>query len=159
MNAQRNLCLLAVVDDPGEAGQLQLAVQQIGFAVKLHIVSDYLEALQFLRQQGERFQCAPRPDLILLDIKMPGQEYLAFLVTAKQDEHLRAIPVVVMSASELEADVCAAYHHGAAGYVLKPADINEFAGTINKLGQYWFERIRLPENCSACTDATKAINE
>lgn len=150
MIAQRNLHLLVVADDPG-AHQLQRAVQQSGFVAELHVVGDGPEALQFLHQQGERFQRAPRPDLILLDIRTPGQG-LESLAAIKQDERLRAIPVVIMSTSELEADVRAAYRLGAAGYVLKPADIDELAGTINKLGQYWFEQIRLPENFETCSD-------
>ena len=147
MNDQRSLRLLAMVGNPGDARQLQRAMQQTGLAVELHFVGDGIEALQFLRRQGDRFLHAPRPDLVLLDTDMSGRDGLAFLATIKQDEHLRAIPVAIMSASEIEADVCAAYRAGAAGYILKPADIDEFAAAIDKLVQYWFGRMRLPENC------------
>jgi CheY-like chemotaxis protein len=152
MNKRRTLNLLLVTDDPGDVGHLQMAVQQSGYAVELHVARDALSALQFLRRQGTRFQHAPRPDLILLDINTPGEETLETLAAVKQDNLLRAIPVVVISTSERESDVHAAYRLGAAGYVIKPADINEFADTFNKLAQYWFERTKLPENCTAHTD-------
>lgn len=151
MSNPHSLHLLAVGDTPGDARQLRLAMQRIGLAVELHFVGDALEALQFLRRQGDRFLRAPRPDLVLLDTDMPGQDGLAFLATIKQDEHLRAIPVVIMTTSEIEADVRAAYRTGAAGYILKPADIDEFAAAIDKLVQYWFGRMRLPENCETRT--------
>jgi CheY-like chemotaxis protein len=63
----------------------------------------------------------------------------------KQDERLRAIPVVVVTTSWLNADVLAAYQCGAAGYVTKPTDVNQFAATILKLCEYWLALVRLPE--------------
>jgi CheY-like chemotaxis protein len=159
MNGRRSLCLLVVAEDPCYVGPLRLAVEQSGFAGELFVVSDGLEALRFLRRQGGRFQRTPRPDLIFLDIKMPGQAGLAFLATVKQDEQLRAIPVVILTAWAIEADVRAAYRLGVAGYVVKPADIQEFASAINKLCQYWFGRMRLPENCETGTGACMGNNE
>lgn len=146
MNGQRSLCLLAVANDSDDARRLQLAVRRTGIAVELCVVGDGLEALQLLRRQGDAFRRAARPDLILLDTGAASQDGLAFLAAVKQDERLRAIPVVIMNASEVEADVRAAYQLGAAGYILKPADIDEFAGVIDKLARYWFGRMRLPEN-------------
>ena len=146
MSEQRNLHVLIVEDEPGDERLMRLALRQGGFAVDLSTVSDGHEAQRFLRREGERFGHASRPDLILLDLKMPGQNGLEFLAAVKQDERLRAIPVVVITTSTLDADVLAAYQHGAAGYVQKPTDINEFIGAIEKLGQYWFNLVRLPEN-------------
>ena len=146
MSEQRELRVLIVEDEPGDAHLMQLALRKCGFAIEMTAVGDGTEALQLLRRQGERFRAAPRPDLILLDLKMPGQSGLDFLVAAKQDERLRAIPVVIVTTSLLDADVTAAYRAGAAGYVPKSADLNEFMAAINVLGQYWFRLARLPLN-------------
>ncbi len=146
MNQQQNLRVLIVEDEPGDARLMQLALQKNGFAIEMSVACDGNEALQMLRREGERFRAASRPDLILLDLKMPGQGGLGFLQAAKRDERLRAIPVVVVTTSMLDADVSAAYCYGAAGYVPKSTDLNEFMAAINILGQYWFRLARLPRN-------------
>lgn len=146
MKENRALRLLIVEDEPGDARLMQLAMQKNGYVVELHGASDGFEALRFLRREGEQFCQAPRPDMILLDLKMPGLNGLEFLAEMKQDQHLRAIPVVVITTSALDADVLAAYQCGAAGYVPKPTDINEFVAAIHQLGEYWFRLVRLPEN-------------
>ncbi|MFA7280206.1 MAG: response regulator [Sterolibacterium sp.] len=146
MNELRQLRLLIVEDEPGDARLMQLAMQKNKYDVELHGASDGLEALRFLRREGEQFSQAPRPDMILLDLKMPGLGGLEFLAQIKQDERLRIIPVVVITTSALDADVAAAYKLGAAGYVPKPTDINEFVTAIRKFGEYWFKLVRLPAN-------------
>jgi CheY-like chemotaxis protein len=147
MSEQRDLRVLVVDDEPGDARLMQLALRNCGFAIDTSVASDGVEALQMLRRQGARFHAAARPDLILLDLKMPGQSGLVFLQALKQDERLRAIPVVIVTTSMLESDVLAAYRCGAAGYVPKSADLNEFMAAISILGQYWFRLARLPLNC------------
>ncbi len=146
MSERQELRVLIVEDEPGDARLMQLALRKCGFAIEMNAVGDGVEALQMLRREGERFRAAPRPDLILLDLKMPGQSGLDFLVAAKQDERLRAIPVVIVTTSLLNADVFAAYRAGAAGYVPKSADLSEFMAAVNILGQYWFRLARLPLN-------------
>lgn len=146
MKKQRILRLLLVEDEPGDMRLMQLALQKNNFTVELHAVTDGLKALQFLRREGGSFNVAPRPDIILLDLKMPGQSGLEFLDILKQDANLCAIPVVVITTSALNADVLEAYRLGAAGYVLKHTDMNEFVAAIRKIGQYWFHLVRLPEN-------------
>lgn len=145
MNENRNPKILLVEDEPGDARLMQLALHKHSHADLYH-ASDGYEALCFLRRQGERFADVPRPDLILLDIKMPGQGGLEFLQVAKQDADLCAIPVVAITTSALEADVSEAYRLGAAGYILKPADLNEFVAAVRDLCQYWFKRVRLPRD-------------
>jgi CheY-like chemotaxis protein len=146
MSEQRILRVLIVEDEPGDARLMQLALQKGGFAIEIDVSADGTEALRRLRREGEPFRAAPRPDLILLDLKMPGQSGLGFLEALKRDGHLRAIPVVIVTTSTLDADVLAAYRCGAAGYVPKSADLNEFMAAINVLGQYWFRLARLPLN-------------
>jgi len=146
MNDKPNLRVLIVEDEPGDARLMQLALRKCGFAIEMSVAGDGVDALRMLRREGERYRLAPRPDLILLDLKMPGQSGLGFLEAVKQDECLRAIPVVIVTTSMLDADVLASYRAGAAGYVPKSTDINEFIAAINILGQYWFRLARLPLN-------------
>ena len=144
MTPPRTLHILLVEDEPGDVGLMRMALKRSGFPLGLYCIEDGLLALDCLRQQGERFRHAPRPDLILLDLKMPGQGGLETLRAIKQNDDLRAIPVVVMTASALEADVAAAYQLGAAGFVQKPVDLNDFMAAIQTLGEYWFALVRLP---------------
>jgi CheY-like chemotaxis protein len=138
--------LLIVEDEPGDARLMQLAIVKNGFATEMSSAADGREAMRCLRREGARWAGAVHPDLILLDLKMPGQGGLEFLAAIKQDETLRAIPVVVVTTSLLEADVRRAYELGAAGYVQKPADLREFIATVRILGEYWFKLVRLPQN-------------
>lgn len=138
--------LLIVEDEPGDARLMQLAIVRNGFATEMSSAADGREAMRCLRREGASWTGAVHPDLILLDLKMPGQGGLEFLAAIKQDEALRAIPVVVVTTSLLEADVRRAYELGAAGYVQKPADLREFIATVRILGDYWFKLVRLPQN-------------
>lgn len=138
--------LLIVEDEPGDARLMQLAIVKNGFAVEMKEAADGREAMRYLHREGPLWVGAARPDLILLDIKMPGQGGLEFLAAIKQDATLRAIPVVVVTTSLLEADVRRAYELGAAGYVQKPADLREFIATVRILGDYWLKLVCLPQN-------------
>lgn len=138
--------VLMVEDEAGDARLLQLALRHNGFALDIHHVRDGYEALCYLRHDEPPWQSCARPDLILLDLKMPRLGGLEFLALIKQDEDLRAIPVVAVSSSVCEADVRSAYELGAAGYMLKPADLQEFVTMVRTLGEYWFRLVRLPHN-------------
>ena len=146
MSEKRNVQILIVEDEAGDARLMELALHKSGFAMDLSTVNDGHEALRFMRREDERFLQAPRPDLVLLDLKMPGQSGLEFLAAMKQDARLCAIPVVVVTTSALDADVSASYLGGVAGYISKPNDMNEFVAAISKLCQYWCNLVRLPEN-------------
>ncbi|MFZ4536662.1 response regulator [Propionivibrio sp.] len=136
--------ILLVEDEPGDARLMQMAIRKSGYPLDLQRVEDGLTALECLSQQGERFRSSLRPDLILLDLKMPGKGGIETLQAIKQSVNLRAIPVVVITTSALEADVSAAYRHGAAGFVPKPTDLIEFVAVVKTLLDYWLMLVRLP---------------
>ncbi|WP_300327805.1 response regulator [Accumulibacter sp.] len=146
VDSQRSNRMLMVEDEAGDARLLQLAMRQSGFSADIDHVWDGYEALDYLRRAGQQRQRAPRPDLIVLDLKMPRLSGLDFLALIKQDGDLRAIPVVVFSSSLLETDVRSAYELGAAGYLIKPADFQELISMVRILGEYWFTLVRLPHN-------------
>lgn len=132
--------VLLVEDDPADAHLVQLAFRDNRMLVNLQIASDGLEALALLKDAA-----APlRPALILLDLNMPRMDGREFLGAVKSDPALRNIPTVVLTTSDVERDVVASYGLGAAGYVTKPMDMDQFTEVIRSLTDYWFSLVRLP---------------
>ncbi|MCA1906894.1 MAG: response regulator [Magnetospirillum sp.] len=135
--------ILLVEDDPGDAGLTRAALAQAKLLCNLHHVCDGVEALEFLRKQGT-YRDKPTPHLILLDLNMPrmgGREVLEVLRT---DPQLHKIPVVVLTTSDVEADIEASYQLGANSFITKPVDIDQFIESVKAMGDYWFSVVRLP---------------
>jgi len=137
--------VLLVEDEPADANLVRAALKEGKVLCHLHHAIDGVEALAFLRRQGERHREAPQPDLILLDLNMPRMNGREFLAAVKADEALEAIPVVVLTTSDVERDVVASYKLGAAGYITKPVDMEQFIDAIRQLNDYWFVLTRLPK--------------
>ncbi len=142
----RTMHILLVEDEAGDARLLRLAILRNGFNAVIHDAADGHEALRFLRRDGQCWPGVTHPDLIMVDLEMPGQSGLDFLAAVKQDDGLRVIPVIVVTSSLLEANVRAAYRLGAAGYVHKPVALEDLTATVATLGEYWFRLVRLPHN-------------
>lgn len=136
--------ILLAEDEPADAHLVKTALTQNRILAELHVVTDGRRALEFLRREGAHNAHAPRPDLILLDLNMPRMDGRECLAQLKQDPHLKTIPVVVLTTSETARDVEAAYALGAAGFITKPMDIQQFFAAIATLGTYWIQLVRLP---------------
>ncbi|CAA7617787.1 Response regulator rcp1 [Magnetospirillum sp. LM-5] len=136
--------ILLVEDDLADAHLVRLAIGEEGGKVAVHHVLDGLEAFEFLKRSEPRFATAPRPDLILLDLNMPRMDGREFLAEVRHSPDLMDIPVVVLTTSDVERDVLASYQLGAAGYVVKPVDLDEFTQAMRRLQDYWFALTRLP---------------
>ncbi|ADH86197.1 response regulator [Desulfurivibrio alkaliphilus] len=136
--------VLLVEDEPADAHLVQLGLEENEAPCRLHHVKDGLVALDFLRRQGESFASAPRPHLILLDLNMPRMNGRELLAELKADPGLAAIPVVILTTSDSPQDVEASFQAGAAGYIVKPAGMEEFNAALKGLERYWFELVRLP---------------
>ncbi|MGP8049307.1 MAG: response regulator [Desulfobaccales bacterium] len=137
--------ILLVEDDPADVELTQYSLKKSKLLVNLHVVGDGAEALAFLRREG-KFGQAPRPDLILLDLNMPGMDGRTFLTKMKMDDNLKAIPVVVLTTSQAEEDVVKSYGLGANCYITKPVGLDEFSKVVNAIGDFWFTMVRLPNN-------------
>lgn len=137
--------ILLVEDELGDANLVRTALKANKVFCNLHHVLDGLEALDFLHRKGERNSNAPQPDLILLDLNMPRMNGREFLAAVKADDALAAIPVVVLTTSDVERDVVASYKLGASGYITKPVDMEQFIDAIRQIDQYWFMVARLPK--------------
>lgn len=135
--------ILLVEDEAADAHLVRLAFEEGKLLADLNHVTDGVEALAFLRRQG-KYSNAPLPDVILLDLNMPRMDGRQFLEHVKADPVLHRIPVVVMTTSDAETDLIAAYHHNAAGYIVKPVDLDEFLRKVRGFGDYWISIVRLP---------------
>lgn len=137
--------ILLVEDEESDANLVRAALKENRVYCNLHHVLDGVDALAFLRSEGDVGRGAVRPDLILLDLNMPRMNGREFLEAIKADEELRTIPVVVLTTSDVERDVVASYKLGAAGYVTKPVDMDQFIDAVRQLDNYWFVLARLPK--------------
>lgn len=135
--------ILLVEDEPADANLVRAALKAGKVLCNLHHAVDGVEALDFLHKKGP-FSTVPTPDLILLDLNMPRMNGREFLAAAKADEVLDSIPVVVLTTSDVERDIVTSYKLGAAGYITKPVDMEQFIDAIRQIGNYWFALARLP---------------
>jgi len=133
-------------DDPEDCLLARHAFKEHRLANDLRIVEDGQELLDYLHRRG-RFstpESAPRPGLILLDLKMPRKDGREALKELKADPDLRRIPVVVMTSSKAEEDVLRSYDLGVNSFITKPVTFEGLVQTVKTLSQYWFEVVQLP---------------
>jgi CheY-like chemotaxis protein len=136
--------VLLVEDDPGDVLLIREAFEDNKVANRLHVVSDGVEALAFMRREGE-YADVPRPDLVLLDLNLPRKDGREVLQEVKGDETLRMIPVVVLTTSAAEEDVLRSYDLHANAYVTKPVDFDRFIGVVRQIDQFFVSVVKLPK--------------
>jgi len=137
--------ILLAEDNPGDVMLTKKALQQGKLTNNLHVVTDGVEALDFLRQNDE-YADEPRPDLILLDLNMPRKDGQDVLKELKNDDDLCRIPVVVLTSSESEEDIAKSYELSANAYLTKPVDFDGFIEIVARLENFWFQVVKLPES-------------
>ncbi len=139
MDALETTVVLLVEDEPGDQKLIRNALANQGMVNKLYVVESGEEALEYLQRSKCSDAESPRPNLILLDLNMPGMGGKEFLKRIKADNDLCSIPVVVLTVSDAEIDIKESYKLNAAGYVQKSAGLEEFQKVVSKLAKYWFE--------------------
>ena len=137
--------ILLVEDNEGDARLALEAMRDSKIRNTLHHVLDGDEALAFLRRAG-RFVDAPRPDLILLDLNLPGKSGQEVLAEIKADPELRRIPVVILTVSSGEADVLKSYDLHANCFITKPIDLMQFMTVVKSIEDFWLTIVRLPSD-------------
>jgi CheY-like chemotaxis protein len=135
--------ILLVDDDPGDTLMIREAFEDNKVHNELSCVSDGVDALRFLRREGE-FADAPRPDLILLDLNLPRKDGREVLAEIKSDSTLSRIPVVVLTTSEAEEDILRSYALHANAYVTKPVDFDRFIAVVRQIDEFFVEVVKLP---------------
>lgn len=139
----RPIEILLVEDSPSDTELTIEAIKDFKVSNHVSVVEDGVQALQFLRRQGAYAE-APRPDLIMLDLNLPRKDGREVLADIKGDEHLKAIPIVVLTTSRAERDILHAYQLNANCYITKPVDFNQFLDVIRTVESFWLYVVTLP---------------
>jgi chemotaxis family two-component system response regulator Rcp1 len=135
--------VLLVEDSPGDVRLTREALQESVSPIHLHVVSDGVEAMAFLRREGEHV-AAPRPDFILLDLNLPKMDGREVLARIKEDDGLRSIPVVILTTSDAEADIVRSYQLQANAYLCKPVQLTAFENLVASTTDFWLTKVKLP---------------
>jgi len=135
--------ILLVEDNPGDVRLTEEAFREGQIRNTLHVVTDGVEALEFLNRRGE-YADAPFPDLILLDLNLPRKNGDEVLEEISADPELARIPVIVLTGSSAEEDVVRSYDLAANAYLTKPVDPEEFIETVRSFQEFWLSVVRLP---------------
>ena len=145
MNRVTPTRILLVEDDQGDQKLIKTSLKNQGITNELHFSNSADEALDFLYSGEDANGGNPYPDLILLDLNMPGMGGKEFLKKIKTDESLKQIPVVILTTSNAEPDIIDSYRLQAAGYIHKPATLDVFKQVAEQIGKYWFTLCKLPD--------------
>lgn len=135
--------ILLVEDNPADVRLTREALKEEKIHNHLSVVSDGVEALAFLRQEGRHGKAA-RPDLILLDLNLPRKDGREVLAEIKSDEKLKLIPVVVLTTSDADRDILQSYRLHANCYIKKPLDLNQFSMVVKSIREFWLSIVKLP---------------
>jgi CheY-like chemotaxis protein len=130
--------ILLVEDDLRDVELTMTALEEHHLANKVEVVHDGTQALDYLYHRGKfKIRAPGNPVVVLLDNKMPKVSGLEVLKIMKADEHLKLIPVVVLTSSRETPDLIEFYKHGVNAYVVKPVDFSEFMKAVRQVGVFW----------------------
>jgi CheY-like chemotaxis protein len=135
--------ILLVEDNPGDVRLTIEAFKDGKVFHTMHVATDGVEALAFLRHEGQYVQ-APRPDIILLDLNLPRKDGREVLQEIKGDDNLKRIPVVILTTSAAEQDILESYNLHANCYITKPVDLDQFLKVVHWVEDFWLTIVRLP---------------
>lgn len=141
--ASRPAEILLVEDNPGDVRLATEALKGGALPVSVCVVEDGLEAMAYLHQEG-RYAEAARPDLILLDLNLPGMNGHEVLVEIKGDQVLKRIPVIILSISVAEEDLLRAYDSHANAFISKRVNLEQFRNALRAVELFWFLTVKLP---------------
>jgi CheY-like chemotaxis protein len=136
--------VLLVEDSPGDVRLTKEAFRAANASIHLHVASDGIEAIAFLKREGPHVD-APRPDLILLDLNLPKMDGREVLTHIKEDDRLKTIPTVILTTSDSEADVAKSYQLQANCYLSKPVQFDAFENLVKSINDFWLTKVKLPQ--------------
>jgi CheY-like chemotaxis protein len=133
------LVILLVEDNEAHAELVLRSMKDNRVANIIYIADDGQKALDFLFHSGtyKEMNTSPRPNLILLDLRLPKVDGLIVLKTIKETPGLMQIPVVILTSSDAESDIAKSYDYHANSYVVKPFDFKKFTQAMQEIGSYW----------------------
>ena len=139
----RPIKILLVEDNPGDALLAKVAFEKSRSAIEIQVAADGVEAIDFLYKKGS-FAGAETPDLILLDLNLPGKSGIEILEDIKKDELLKVIPVIVLTTSQAKWDILKCYSLHANCFVNKPLGFDSFDKIVASIEDFWCATVRLP---------------
>lgn len=137
----RSVNILLIEDNEGDVILTKRAFKQAKFLNNLSVVKSGEKALDFIKSANE--SDSPLPDLIILDLNLPGMDGQEVLSVIKNSEETKHIPVIVLSSSKAQQDVVKSYSLHANAYMLKPVSLEGFQDAIQKIGNFWFDLVVL----------------
>ena len=137
--------ILLVEDNPGDVRLAIEALKEAKVRNNLHVVEDGVEAMAFLRKEGQ-YTAVPRPDVVLLDLNLPKKDGREVLAEIKADDNLKRIPVVILTVSKAEEDILKTYNLHANCYITKPLDLDQFLSVVKSIEDFWLTIVTLPPN-------------
>lgn len=135
--------ILLIEDQPAAARLTLEAIRETAIAKELTTLHNGQEVTEFFGRLG-RFAKTRRPELILLDLHLPGKDGLEILADLKKDPLLCTIPVIVLTTSAATSEVRDAYGLHANGYIVKPQSYDRLLATCQAIGEFWFGVATLP---------------
>ncbi len=143
MNSLKTIDILLVEDSPGDVRLTQEALKEGKVKNDLHVVSDGVEAMAFLRKKG-KYKNASTPDMILLALNLPKKSGHEVLKEIKTDENLKKIPVVILTVSKDEEDIIKSYNLYANCFITKPVNLQQFLSIVKSIEDFWLTIVKLP---------------
>ena len=140
--------VLLIEDSPGDVRLTKEAFRTANPRIHLHVASDGVEAMTFLRQEGVHMN-SPRPDLILLDLNLPKMDGREVLARIKEDDLLKTIPTVILTTSDAEVDIAKSYQLQANCYLNKPVQLDAFELLVKSINDFWLTEVKLPKTATA----------
>ena len=143
---ENGLVILLVEDSEADIKITLRAFSRGSIKTDVYVARDGVEALEYLRNEGKfrDKEKNPRPGLVLLDIKMPKKDGFQVLKEIKGDPQLDFIPVIMLTSSKDEEDIVRSYRTGAASYIQKPIDYDNFIKVVDGFNYYWHIINKLP---------------
>jgi len=131
--------ILLVEDNPDDVVLTLRALKKNNIMNQVVVAKDGVEALDYLFGTGqyEGRDLNNKPQIVLLDLKLPKIDGLEVLKRLREDERTRLLPVVILTSSKEQRDLIEGYSHGANSYIRKPVDFNQFIDAVRHLGLYW----------------------
>lgn len=135
--------ILLVEDNEADIVMTCEAFEDAKLRNEIAIARDGYEAMEYLRREGQ-FVDAARPDIILLDLNLPGPSGKDILKFVKSEPELKDIPVVILTSSEASYEVKEAYTLAANCYIVKPVDMTKFIEIVRVIENFWVQVVKLP---------------
>jgi len=145
-----SLRVLLVEDNPGDADLTRAGLEKSQFPIELTVLASGTEAVAFIQRKG-KFADEPRPDLVLLDLNLPGVDGQYVLSEIKRNDEMKRVPVSILTSSSAESDVARSYELGANSYVVKPFDFKNHQSIVRAVEEFWFRVVKLPPRVAPCS--------